>query len=204
MTNKTMQILHGIEAELDGILLERQKELEVIFQEVETAKTIEDEAKVLAVKAKQDNKPKVFAQANQDLRTAQDIKTFHLNKIEEMEAEPFVSEAEYNHFTRMIKDELDHLNNESKEKAGALLKELVQIKEDFEPVIQEGQELLHKLQHTLYKNRAETTTATGTKVHLDSLENKYRDYSLINWLKHTTNGHGALQLQQHAEKGEDK
>ena len=80
----------------------------------------------------------------------------------------------------------------------------MQIKEDFEPVIQAGQELLHKLQHTLYKDHAETTTVTGTKVHLDSLENKYRDYSLINWLEYITNGHGALQLQQHTEKGEDK
>lgn len=204
MTNKTMQTLNQIDEELTALLLKGKEKEGKLLEEVEVAKASEAEAVNAAIKAKQEDNAKAFAKANQEQRTAKDIADFYLAKLDEIKNDPYISKEDYTAYTARIMSELDQLNNESKVKAGALLKELVQIKEDFEPVLQAGQELLHKLQHTLYKDHAETTTVTGTKVHLDSLENKYRDYSLINWLEYITNGHGALQLQQHTVKGEDK
>lgn len=204
MTNKTMQTLKQIDEELTAFLLKGKEKEGKLLEEVEVAKASKAEAVNEAIKAKQEDNAKAFAKANQEQRTAKDIADFYLAKLDDIKNDPYISKEDYTAYTARIMAELDQLNNESKAKAGALLKELVQIKEDFEPVLQAGQELLHKLQHTLYKDHAETTTVTGTKVHLDSLENKYRDYSLINWLEYITKGHGALQLQQHTEKGEDK
>lgn len=199
-----MQTLNQIDEELTALLLKGKEKEGKLLEEVEVAKASEAEAVNSAIKAKQEDNAKAFAKANQEQRTAKDIADFYLAKLDEIKNDPYISKEDYTAYTARIMAELDQLNNESKSKAGALLKELVQIKEEVEPVLQAGQTLLRKLQYELYKDHAETTTTTGTKVHLDSLENKYRDYSLIQWLEYITNGHGALQLQQHTEKGEDK
>lgn len=204
MTNKTMQALKQIDEELTAFLLKGKEKEGKLLEEVEVAKASKAEAVNEAIKAKQEDNAKAFAKANQEQRTAKDIADFYLAKLDEIKNDPYISEEDYTAYTARIMAELDQLNNESKARAGALLKELVQIKEDFEPVLQAGQELLHKLQHTLYKDYAETTTVTGTKVHLDSLENKYRDYSLIQLLEYINKTYASEQLQQHAEKGEDK
>ena len=204
MTNKTMQTLKQIDEELTAFLLKGKEKEGKLLEEVEVAKASKAEAVNEAIKAKQEDNAKAFAKANQEQRTAKDIADFYLAKLDDIKNDPYISKEDYTAYTARIMAELDQLNNESKAKAGALLKELVQIKEDFEPVLQAGQELLHKLQHTLYKDHAETTTVTGTKVHLDSLENKYHDYSLIHWLEYINKTYASEQLQKHAEKGEDK
>lgn len=204
MTNKTMQALNQIDEELTALLLKGKEKEGKLLEEVEVAKASEAEAVNAAIKAKQEDNAKAFAKANQEQRTAKDIADFYLAKLDEIKDDPYISEEDYTAYTARITAELDQLNNESKAKAGALLKELVQIKEEFEPVLQAGQTLLRKLQYELYKDYAEATSGTGTKFHLESLENKYRDYSLIQWLEYITKTYASEQLQTHAEKGEDK
>lgn len=199
MTNKTMQTLNQIDEELTAFLLKGKDKEGKLLEEVEVAKASEAEAVNAAIKAKQEDNAKAFAKANQEQRTAKDIADFYLAKLDEIKNDPYISKEDYTAYTARIMAELDQLNNESKAKAGALLKELVQIKEDFEPVLQAGQTLLRKLQYELYKDYAEATSGKGTKFHLESLENKYRDYSLIQWLEYINKTYASEQLQKHAE-----
>ena len=201
MTNKTMQELNNIEEELKAILANGNKEVETFLQQVDTAKANEEEAIQAVVKAKQDSEPSVFTKANQDLRNAKDIANFYLDKIDEIKDDPYITKEEHKTYSTRIKVELDKLNHAKKLRAGELLKELAEIQEEVAPVLQKGQDMLHDLQHDILKDTAETTTATGVKIHLDSLEDKYQDYTLVQWLEAINKQYPSQQLMSYTNEG---
>lgn len=204
MTNKTMQELNNIEGQLTAILANGNKEVETFLQKVDTAKANEEEAIQAVVRAKQDGKPSVFAKANQDLRNAKDIANFYLDKIDEIKDDPYITKEEHEAYSTRIKVELDKLNHAKKLRAGELLKELAEIQEEVAPVLQKGQDMLHDLQHNILKDTAETTTGTGVKVHLDSLEDKYQDYTLVQWLEAINKQYPSQQLMSYTNEGGKK
>ncbi|MBT2731651.1 hypothetical protein [Carnobacterium sp. ISL-102] len=194
MTKEIMQELNKIDEELQAILKEGNKKLEAHLQEVETAKANEKEARMAVIKAKKDAKASVFAKANQDFRDAKDVAEFYLDKIDEIKDNPYISKEEHKAYSTRIKSSLDKLNHSKKLRAGELLKELAEIQEEVAPVLQKGQEILHNLQHDILKDNAETTTAKGVKVHLDNLEDKYQDYTLVQWIEYIYRQYQSQQL----------
>jgi hypothetical protein len=194
MTNKTMQELKKIEEELQAILTDGKQKEQEYMAEIETAVQNEKEANKAVINAKQEGNPQAYAKANQDLRNAKDIEQFYLDKIDEIKNYPYIRKEEHKAYSTRIKSALDKLNHAKKLRAGELLKELAKIQEEVAPVLQKGQQILHNLQHDILKDNAEITTATGVKVHLDNLEDKYQDYALVQWIEYINRQYQSQQL----------
>ena len=142
MANKTMQELNKIEEELQAILTKGQQKEQEYMAEIGTAEQNEEEAKRAVIEAKQDGTATEYAKANQDLRTAKDVAQFYSGKIEKLKDDPYITEAEYNKYSEQIKSSLDKVRDIKLRRAGELLKELSEIREDFLPMLEKGNSLL--------------------------------------------------------------
>lgn len=188
MTNKNMQVLNKIEEELQGIMVDGNKKVESYLQEVETAKQNEEEAKNNVIKSKQGEKASDYAKANQDLRTAQDIKKFYLDKIEEVKDDPYITKLQYNDYTKRIKAEMDAINKEAGKRASKLLQELEAIRDEVTLAHNKTNGLLDNLQNNIFKYSAEKQMKEArenkTPVNSDMLKNEYKDYSITRGIRH--------------------
>lgn len=181
---KEKNVLTQIEKEFEQIKAKNDKEIADLQQALETAKAEADKAQEKVIDAQQGSSPTAFSKAVADQQTASNIVEFYTGKIEELQSEPLVTEEEYKDFTERIKTELDKMNEEARE----TVKEALEVLEKVEPVLTEnlnkGNDLLEHLQHDLYKDDASMTTATGAKVRMTNLENRHKEYGLVQKLNY--------------------
>lgn len=173
-----MQQLNKIEEELQQLIQQYKADLTNLQQEIDKAKADEEKAQQAVLIAKNGDDPKAYAKAVSEKQTASNIVEYYSGKIEELQSKPVVTENQYNEYTKRIKSELERLNNENRANTKELLVKLSSIQPALESNIQKGNELLAHLQLDLYKDDASVTTATGNKVRLNHLENRYNDYKL--------------------------
>ncbi|NLB89329.1 MAG: hypothetical protein GX790_08945 [Syntrophomonadaceae bacterium] len=178
-----MKELLTIEQELKEIQEEGNERIREYQAEINTAIENEEEANRAVIKAKQGDDPEAYAKAIEEKRMASNIAQYYEGKIEQIKDEPFITETEYNHYTKRIKAEMDAINNEGKAKASKLLKELEAIKEEVAPAYTKANDLLRKLQNNIYKFTYEKQMADakekGESLNTERLHNEYKDYSLI-------------------------
>lgn len=179
--------LKDIERELQQVIESHKEEVTKFQQEIDTAKANEQKAKQIMLNAKKGDDPKAYAKAVAEQRTASDIVGFYAGKLEKLKAEPLITEADYKEYSNRIKAELDKINNEGKEKARELLAELSDIEPEITININKGNDLLSTLQHKVYKDDASMVVANGNRVHMDHLENRYKDYELIQCINSINN-----------------
>ncbi|WP_035053429.1 hypothetical protein [Carnobacterium pleistocenium] len=205
MTNKTMQELNKIEEELQAILTDGKQKEQEYLQEVETATESENEANRAVIKAKQGSDPKAYAKVIADKRTASDIAEYYTGKIEELKNNPYITEAEYNDYTKQIKSEMDKINEEMAKRASKLLQELEAIKDEIVPPYTKANQLLSHLQNNIYKNSYEKQMADArknkTSISADRLRNEYKDNSILQGIEYLINSHATQIINT---KGEDK
>lgn len=186
--------LEKIEEELQQIIESHKNEIENLKQDIATAKTNEEQAKQAVLEAKKGNDPKLYADKVAEQRTASDVLEYYSGRLEELQNEPLVTEDEYNYYTNRIKSKLEQLNNKGYEKAREILRELTVIEPELTINFNKGNELLSTLQHKLYKDDASMETATGNRIHVDRLENRYRDYELSNSINYIIDSHAGKSI----------
>ena len=145
-----MEKLLMIEQELNAIQEEGNRKVLEYKVEIQTAKDNEEKANKAVIKAKQGNDPKVYAKAIEDKRTASDIASFYVGKIEEIKNEPFITENEYREYTKRIKSEMDNINRQASQRVSELLEELEAIQSEVTPAFNKTNELLSNLQNNIY------------------------------------------------------
>lgn len=204
MTNKTMQELNKIEEELQAILTKGQQKEQEYMAEIETAEQNEEEAKRAVIVAKQDGTATEYAKANQDLRTAKDIAQFYSGKIEKLKDDPYITEAEYNKYSEQIKSSLDKVRDIKLRRAGELLKELSEIREDFLPMLEKGNSLLGTLQHDLLKDEGKILYKGAAPIYGFDQIDRYKGAEGFSWIKGILAQYGASDLLKLTEKGENK
>lgn len=200
MIKQPVEELNRIDEELQVIKADGNKKTEEYLEKVDRAKADEEEAKKEVVKAKQDGSVSDYAKAQEKLRNAQDTVESYLDKVEGVKDGPYITKEQYAEYSKSIKDQLDQLNHDKKVRAGELLKELLEIREEVTPVLKKGQEMLHKLQHEILKDKAENVLANGDKFHSEALEDKYNDYTLIKWLEYISIQYPTKQLINYTNK----
>lgn len=188
---KTMQGLIEIENELQVILIDGKRKIQEYREEVEVAKQNEIEANRKVIKAKQGDNPKAYNTAIEDKRIASNISEYYQEKIEQIEKEPYITEEEYNNYTKLIKDEMNEINKEATERVKIILQDLKLIADEVSPSLTKTNELLSILQNKIYKNSYEKQLIDAKKnktpLNSEKLINEYKDYSLIHTLNKLIN-----------------
>ena len=200
-----MQELNKIEEELQAILADGKQKEQEYMAEIETAEQNEEEANRAVINAKQGSDPQAYAKAVADKRTASDIAEYYTGKIEELRNDPYITEAEYNEYTKRIKSAMDKINEESAKRASKVLQELEPILDDASPAYQKTNDLLKNLQNNIYKSSYEKQMADArknkTSVNGSELRNEYTDNSILGAVRYIVESNSTKVLKT---KGEDK
>lgn len=188
MTKEAMQEFNQIEEELNAIVVDGKKAAEAYQQEVDAAVANKEEATQAAIKAKQNGDADAYIKASQEMRNAQDMEQFYLDKLDEIKDDPYITEVDSSKIKSRITSELDSLNRKKKAKAGELLKQLIEIREEAIPVMDKGDSVLRKLNHEVLRDAA-------------SSDDRYGDRTLIQWIDMIARQYPTQQLMECANKG---
>lgn len=191
MTNEIMQEFEKIKVELDAIVLEGKKTAETYQKEVDTAVANKEKATQAAIKAKQNGDAQAYIKASKEMRNAQDMEQFYLDKFDEIKNDPYITENELNKYRDRIKLKLDSINHSKKIRAGELLKELVEIRNEVAPAFDAGDKTLYKLNHEVLRDNLNPTGS----------DDRYNDRTLIQWIDMITRQYPAQQLMEYTDKG---
>lgn len=191
MTNEIMQEFEKIKVELDALVLEGKKTTEIYQKEVDAAMANKEEATQVAIKTKQNGDAQAYIKASQEMRNAQDMEQFYLDKLDEIKNDPYITGTELKQYRDRIKLKLDSINHSKKTRAGELLKELVEIRNEVAPVFDEGDKTLYKLNHEVLRDNLNPTGS----------DDRYNDRTLIQWIDMITRQYPAQQLMEYTDKG---
>lgn len=191
MTNEIMQEFEKIKVELDALVLEGKKTTEIYQKEVDAAMTNKEEATQVAIKTKQNGDAQAYIKASQEMRNAQDMEQFYLDKLDGIKNDPYITGTELKQYRDRIKLKLDSINHSKKIRAGELLKELVEIRNEVAPVFDEGDKTLYKLNHEVLRDNLKPAGS----------DDRYDDRTLIQWIDMITRQYPAQQLMEYIDKG---
>ena len=195
-----MKELLALEKELKEIQEEGNKRIAEYQEEIKTAIDNEEAANRAVIEAKKGDDPKAYSKAIEDKRMASNIAQYFEGNIEQIQDEPFITEAEYRDYTKRIKAEMDAINNEGKAKASKLLKELEAIKEEVAPAYAKANNLLRELQNNIYKHSYEKVMNEARKnktpLNTNELHNEYKDYSLISGIDYILKSQAAKTIKE--------
>lgn len=184
---KAIEQLRGIEKEFNEIFEKRESERQAYADELERAEDDYKQALEMVEAAEKNiDIEEIIKAENQRDKAKREISLLE-RKVKTFDTLPLIKEAEYKEFDRRIKDIVEKENDKGKEKISKMMKEMAKIRDEYQPVINETNELLKTLQTNLLKNDASMTIASGKKIPMDRLVNKYDDYSLIHTVNNTIN-----------------
>lgn len=190
-TNKTemkaIEKLREIENEFNAIIEKREVERQAYVDELERAEDDYKQAVEAVEAAEQNINIDDIIKAENERDKAKKEMILLERKIKTFGDLPLIKEAEYKEFDRRIKEIVENENDKGKEKVAKMMKEMVKVRDEYQPVINETNELLSVLQLKLLKDDASITAAGGNRVRMDRLVNKYDDYSLIHTVNKTIN-----------------
>ena len=190
MTNKTMQELNKIEEELNILTLDRDEKKEAYLLKIEEAKEAVRNATTLISETKKGENVQAYTKAKQAKRDSGEIVQFYTEKLETINGEKYLSEEEYKHISERIHSEIAEFTKDKKVRSGELLKELSEIHGELNTVVGKANEMLFRLQRTIYKDNPHSPT------------NSTRGTEVLSWLKTIISQYGATQLIDN--EGEDE
>ncbi len=179
MSNKIMENLEIVKVQINEILDKAKQEGETIQNQLNVAMAAQKDAALATIEARNSGDPKVYAEAAANQRTFKDIAELYTHKKEAHDKNPFITQETYNAMIDQIMGELDKANDAAKAKVLEHIQALKEVADDLSNTIQFGNELLHQIQHELYKDDAYTTAANGNRFYLQSNEKEYRKRDLV-------------------------
>lgn len=172
-----------INERLPEIAKEREAKIEELRQKIHA----EEERHEKAIRAAGTDDPKVFHAAMDAKRAAQDAIDFYQRKLDALNNGSRISQEDYERFCEAIMQELTDIVSRDKERVVAALREFKEIYENESHAISSGNSLLHHLQHDLMLDDA-CRAGIGGRYNDASLEKKFTDFSLCQFLGDLTNG----------------
>ena len=174
-----MKNLETIQSKINEILTTAKQVGENLQSQVDTANKAKEDAAAAFIKAKQDGDPKAYAEAAADQRAFKDIAEMYEDKKKAHDKKPLVTVDEYKAMIDQITAELDQANDAAKEKVLSHIDALKVIAEELSQTIQSGNEMLHQIQHELFKDDAYSTASNGSRFYHHTNEKEYKNYDLI-------------------------
>lgn len=173
-----MNNLEVIQNQVDDIISAATTATEEIKTKIETATLERRVATTDLRKAQEEGNPEDYAKAASEVRTRGDILEIYISQKDQLEAKPLINGQTYESMVNQVMVELDQMTAKAKADAAKHLEALMNIRDQVRENIHYGNEILHQIQHDLYKDPAEMITANGKRVHIPSMEIQYKDYAL--------------------------
>ena len=175
--------LKTIETKIQKILQDGQVKADELTARIETIQQTEQEAAEAFLKAKAAGDPEAYSKAAANQRSAKDIREMYGDKLTALKNAPLISEDEYKSMVNETMAELEQLNTTAKAEAAKHLEALNNIGQELTEVINFGNELLHQVQHDLFKDTAGLKLANGTVIPHHSFDKQYKDYSVASSIR---------------------
>ena len=176
MGNKKLQ---EVAAKITEMLEENEKKKEEMAGKISTFKQMHKESVEAISEALGKADVEGYHKAQDAARQAKDATEMYQGRMNRLEETPLLSEGEYSDMVQEIMNELASVVSKDKEKILSLIDKMRAIGDQESEIIEEGNRLLHILQHRCYKDDACFVTAKGKKVYSETLEKSYKDYSVM-------------------------
>lgn len=173
-----MNNLEVIQNQVDDIISAATTATEELKTKIETATLERGAANRALLKAQEEGNLEDYAKAASEVRTRGDILELYATQKAQLDDKPLISAETYETMVNHIMVELDQMNSKAKAEAAKHLEALRDIRKQTLDNINYGNELLHQVQHDLFKDPAEMITANGKRVHIPSMEIQFKDYAL--------------------------
>ncbi len=176
--NNTLETMN---TKADEILKKRTKEQKALSDQLREERAAAAKAEAAMDKATAAGDLKAYQSAKKDKADATDAIEMHSARFDALEHKPLVTEAEYNKAIASIMGELTAENNRAKEKLTALADEMKATADELAEIFAEGNALLHKWQHDVFRDDATKTTNDGKKIHRQDLEKQWTNLDAVSY-----------------------
>lgn len=188
--------LKEIETEIKAILDASEQKKADLLQRIETAELGEQEAIIQATEAYKSGDVSAYHMAQDQLRQCQDALKMYGDMLKAERENPIIPAETYKEYLSTITSELDKETQSAKKKILSQLEEIISISQQNSEAIENGDKLMHTLQHEVMKDDAGMTNQAGIRVWMPHLEKKYTDLEIAslkdtilnNWLYKKLNG----------------
>lgn len=157
--------LKKMRTRLDALRADNLAEVEKVNAQIETARQMLEEANAAAADAYARADLKSYHKAGDDRRTAEDAIEMYLTKLDQLETEPLISEAEYESGIEAVRAELDAILASAKSAMLPIFEQAQKIKADMTEAILFGDGILHDWQHDVFRDDACAVNSKGEKVY---------------------------------------
>lgn len=175
--------IEAVQQQVNEILEAARKEADNLQSQVDTATRAKEDAAAAFIKAHQAGDPKGYAEAAANQRAYKDIAQMYTDMKQAFDTKKLIDKGQYEDMVNQVFQELDEVNARAKEEIEDLLKQISAIGSATAERINTGNKLIHTLQHELFKDPAELELANGTRIHHYTLEKKYENYSITNFVR---------------------
>lgn len=170
--------IREVENKIKKILRDRVVQITELEERVEASKRQQAVAKEALDAVTMSGDVEAYQKAKADLRNAEDAIEMYSKRLDALENKPLVSECEYEKGVSEIMSTLGEISADAKKHIVERMEQIRIIASECAEEIAHGNRILHQWQHEIYRDKAEQTLATGTRIHMDSLEKVFADYSV--------------------------
>ena len=179
-----------LEMKVTGILNESEDRKNDYIQKIDSASEAEHEAIMKAAEAYRVGDVHAYHLAQDQLRQCQDALKMYGDMLKAERENPIIPAETYKEYLSTITSELDKETQSAKKKILSHLEEIISISQQNSEAIENGDKLMHTLQHEVMKDDACMTNQAGVRVWMPHLEKKYKDLEIVgvkdtiveNWL----------------------
>ena len=191
--------LKHFDERINQILENRTNKKKALEEKLEAAKLIKNDAQQRMEEAAANEDTEAYKTAKENRRNAEDDIEMYLINIAALDSVPLLTKEDkeaYEEGCEQLIAAMDEINKTAIKKCLVLCNKLETIKLEVNQNINEVNELLNRWQHLVYNDAAVVTTATGAKVHLDSLEKKYKDYRIVDFIDYVLNSSAYIKIKK--------
>lgn len=152
----------------------------------EGAKKREAAALEAAEKAYKNAKAEDYAKAQEEARVNHDVMQMYAAKLEDLKKDPIITQEKFNELRADIAEYLGGIVQEDKDSLRDLVKEMIEIKDNEEKDIDEGNALIEHLQRNLLKDPCGIFASNGVFIPQPNKVKKFDDYSVMSFLRFVT------------------
>lgn len=181
-----MRSFEEVKAEVKAIEDKRNKVVAEYEEKLENAKKREAAAQEEAEKAYKKAKVEDYHKAQEEARINHDAIQMYAAKLEDLKKEPVITKEKFNELREEIADYLGGVVEEDKESLRELVKEMIDIRDTEEPILDEGNALIEHLQKDLLKDPCGLFTANGNFIPQPNQVKRFKDYTILEFLRFVT------------------
>ena len=167
-----------VESKIKKILADRVAEAADLEERVEVAKQQQKAANEAMDAATTAGDLKAYQKAKADRKDAGDAIEMHGKRLDALEHKPLISKGEYEKGVAQIMAALGEVSADAKKRIVEHMEQIRIIAAECTAEITNGNEVLHQWQHEIYRDKAEQMLASGKGLHMDSLEKRFKDFSV--------------------------